>query len=125
MTRKVLVIDDDDVARTVIGAQLERAGFGVHTMASPIGATRAIRDHAIDVVLCDLNMPAMRGDAFARLFRQSSALRDVPLVVISGAPRSELAGLMDEGTVDAVIHKSDVERALVSLLSNVARKRAK
>ncbi len=115
-TDKILVIDDDETARTVIGAMLARAGFRTHSIASPIGATRTIRYHEIDAVVCDLNMPAMRGDAFARLFRQSKSLRAVRLILISGAPREELDALIAEGTVDGVVHKADLDTLLVPQL---------
>lgn len=118
---RVLVIDDDPTARTVIAGMLEEAGFVVHSLGSPIGATRAIRDHEIDVVVCDLNMPAMRGDAFARMFRKSSVLQQLRLVVISAEPRSELERLASEGTVDGVVHKGDLRRELVPLLRRLVR----
>lgn len=119
---RVLVIDDDETARTVVGSLLEEGGFEVHVIASPIGASRAIREHEIDAVVCDLNMPAMKGDAFARLFRQSRAFKDVRLVLISGASREELDALRHDGTVDAVLHKSDLAASLVPLLRRIIRR---
>lgn len=120
--QNVLVIDDDPVALGMISGVLERAGFLVHTMSSPIGATRAIRDHAVGAVVCDLHMPAMRGDAFARLFRQSPMLRNIPLIVISGAPRQELDDLTTDGMVDGVVHKSDLQLSLVPMIRRLGKK---
>lgn len=120
---RVLVIDDDETARTVVGALLEEAGYKVHAIASPIGASRTIREHDVDAVICDLNMPAMKGDAFARLFRQSRAFKDVRLVLISGASREELAALQHDGTVDAVLHKSELAENLAPLLRRIIRRR--
>jgi CheY-like chemotaxis protein len=85
--RSVLVIDDDDVAQGAVASLLEKAGFSVHVLDSPIGATRAIRDQKIDIVVVDLNMPAMRGDAFARMFRKSPLFANIPLVVVSSGQR--------------------------------------
>lgn len=120
---KILVIDDDDVARAVVEATLTSAGFESHGIASPIGATRAVREFSIDAVVCDLNMPAMRGDALVRLFRQSKSLRSVPVVLISGAPREELEALVSEGVVDEVVHKSDLGVLLVQQLRRVLSRR--
>ncbi|MCZ7681872.1 MAG: response regulator [Sandaracinaceae bacterium] len=113
---RVLVIDDDVVAQKVIAGILARSGFEVHTLDSPIGATRTIREQRIDIVACDLDMPAMRGDAFARMFRKSTVLSGLRLVLISAASKEELARLASEGTVDAVVHKGDLERELVPVL---------
>jgi two-component system chemotaxis sensor kinase CheA len=121
VNERVLVIDDDPTSTAVIASVLEAAGYAVTTLASPIGATRAIRDNGIDVVVCDLNMPAMRGDAFARMFRKSTVLSGLRLVVVSAAPRAELDRLMTEGTVDGVVHKGDLDRSLVPLLRRLGR----
>jgi len=119
----ILVIDDDETARTVIGAILREAGFKTHVIASPIGATRAVREHSIDAVVCDLNMPAMRGDALARLFRQNKAMRSVPLVLVSGAGRDELDQLATAGMVDTVVHKADLGTQLVTQLRKLLARR--
>jgi len=121
--QNVLVIDDDDTAREVTGAILSGAGFTTHLISSPIGATRAVRELSIDAVVCDLNMPAMRGDALARLFRQSKSLRLIPLVLISGAPREELDVLVADGTVDAIVHKSDLGTVLVQQIRRLLSRR--
>ena len=113
---KILVIDDDDFAREIVGAILEEAGYPVVALATPIGATRMIRALGIGAVVCDLNMPAMRGDALARLFRESKSLQHIRLVLISGAPREDLELILAAHTVDAVVHKSDLQHALVSTL---------
>jgi CheY-like chemotaxis protein len=118
----VLIIDDDDVSSMMTAAILEKERMRVVTMGSPIGATRAIAEHRIDIVLCDLNMPAMRGDAFARLFRKNRQLKHLPLVVISGASQKELDALMTEGSVDAVVHKSNAQRELAPLIVRLTSK---
>ena len=122
MIGRVLLIDDDPTAQQVVAALLEAGGCVVHTLSSPIGATRAIRDHEIEAVVCDLNMPAMRGDAFARMFRKSNVLQKVKLVVISAAPQDELERLVGEGNVDGVVHKSDLDRRLLPLLKKLLQR---
>ena len=116
MSARVLVIDDDETACTVTTALLSRAGFYAVGVSTPIGATQLIRTNRIAMVVCDLHMPAMRGDSLARLFRGSAALRNIRLVLVSGAPPEELAKLVMGGGIDAVVHKSDVHRDLVPIL---------
>ena len=115
----VLVIDDDDLARMAIVSLLSRAGYHALGMASPIGATRAIRDHDIAAVVCDLNMPAMRGDALVRVLRNSHSLRAVRLLLVSATPREDPSLRTVEGGPDAVIHKGDLEAELVPRLRAV------
>lgn len=112
----VLVIDDDDLARTMIVSLLVRSGFRAVGLASPIGATRAIRDNDIAAVVCDLNMPAMRGDALARVIRQSHSLRSVRLLLVTATPSEDPSLQTVEGGPDAVIHKANLESELVPRL---------
>ncbi len=120
---RILVIDDDDVARAVVEETLASAGFAPVGIASPIGAAQAVRQNGIDAVVCDLNMPAMRGDALARLFRESKSLRSVPLILISGASREELDALIVDGTVDDVVHKSELGTVLILQLRKALARR--
>jgi two-component system OmpR family response regulator len=118
----VLVIDDDETARLVVRDTLQQAGFTVHTSATPIGATRLVREHGVSVVVCDLNMPAMRGDALARLFRGSKALQHVRLVLISGAGQDQLDAIARDGVVDAALSKDALAQALVPTLHRLVRR---
>ena len=113
---RVLLIDDDPAAQLAIVQLLNRSGFEAHALGSPIGATRAIRDLGIEVVICDLDMPAMRGDAFAKMFRKTSLFSKMTLVILSAAGPEELDALRQSGTADGVINKANIESELLPLL---------
>lgn len=115
----VLIIDDDDIARLSLSECLLEAGFETCAMSSPIGATRTIRKLGVSLVVCDLNMPAMQGDAFARLFRSTPMLRDVKLVLVSATPVEKLAKFATEGLVDAVVEKAQAPRELPRLVKRL------
>jgi len=59
---RVLVVDDDDIVREIMAGDLTDAGCWVESLPTPIGATRAIIENEIDVVVIDVLMPSMRGD---------------------------------------------------------------
>lgn len=86
----MLVIDDDEIALQAISDLLEAAGYEVHSMVSPIGATQVIVAKNIQAAVVDLNMPVMRGDRFITLVRSWERIRDLPLVLISGASNKTL-----------------------------------
>jgi CheY-like chemotaxis protein len=119
---RVLFIDDDPVARLSVETLLGQAGMRVHSIPSPIGATRAIRENQIEVVVCDLNMPCMRGDAFARLFRSMRQYGHLPLVLLSGAPDTELDALRADTNLSAVVQKGELDKRLVSVIKRLTRK---
>lgn len=116
---RVLVIDDDEVVLEVLRDLLESHGYTVHTMASPIGATRLIVSERIEAVVVDLNMPVMQGDRFIALVRSWDKISDIPTVLISG----ESAEQLDQATVGlpgvSKISKSTMHRTLPEALSRV------
>ena len=118
----VLVVDDSDIARAEMKRLLSEAGMTVLTLASPIGATRAILDGNVEVVVIDVLMPGMRGDRLAALFRSNPRFKTLGVVLVSGEPPSELRRLLEETGASAVVPKSDM-RALVVAVQRCVRLR--
>jgi PleD family two-component response regulator len=121
-TEVVLVIDDSDVARAEMIRVLEQAGFRVMGLASPIGATRAILENGVRVVVIDIMMPGMRGDRLAALFRGNPRLRDLGVVLVSGASAAELLSLSVESGANAVVSKANLHE-LVPAVRKAMRRR--
>jgi CheY-like chemotaxis protein len=112
MIKKVLVIDDDDVAREVAASTLRDAGNEVFELPSPIGATQVIVEHRVDTVVLDLFMPGMDGDKFARLVRGHRYIGNVAIVLVSGGEPQELSQAAARINADAVVPKADVRTDL-------------
>jgi DNA-binding response OmpR family regulator len=83
----VLVVDDDERARTVVTWQLEADGFAVREASDGAGALAAIGEHCPDLVVLDLSMPGVGGlDVLCRV-RQNEAREagtPLPVIVLSG-----------------------------------------
>jgi CheY-like chemotaxis protein len=58
---KILVVDDNDELRILIGQSLKLAGHEVSEAPNGIAALRRIRDQPPDLVLSDIIMPDMDG----------------------------------------------------------------
>jgi CheY-like chemotaxis protein len=108
----VLVIDDDEIAREYLCDVLRRAGFIVEDTPSTIGVTnKLVRDH-FQVVVLDIMMPAIRGDKLAGLLRKNPHLRELGVVMVSGAPRAEIEQLTHELDPGDVINKGEARTKL-------------
>jgi len=81
----VLVVDDDPDVRKVLADAFESEGFRVMTAANGMQALHRARDAAPDVIILDLNMPMMSGDAFLYAWRVGAETHGVPVVAISAA----------------------------------------
>jgi CheY-like chemotaxis protein len=121
---KALVIDDDDIARELIVSVLVSGGYETYDLPSPIGATQAILDRGIEIVVLDLFMPAMSGDKLAKMLRNNPRLRSLTIVLVSSCEVSELQGLAVSVKANAVVSKSDIRTRLLPSLSSLFRRAA-
>lgn len=116
---RVLVIDDDPAINRVIVKLLERAGFSVVVQESPLGATQAIVNERIDAAVIDWNLPLVRGDEVIRLLSTWDEVKDLPVLLISGAPEETLERIRAELPEIAVLGKDHMAERLVKLLGLV------
>ena len=80
---RVLVVDDDDIVRSVTRRILEHSGYAVSTAHDGPEALAAFeREELPDLVLLDMTMPGMDGDATFRELQRID--RRVPVVLMSG-----------------------------------------
>jgi CheY-like chemotaxis protein len=110
----VLVIDDSDIDRQVIADLLSRAGYEVHGLPTPIGATRVARQLNVKLVIIDQNLPAMDGSKLAALFRKNPAMASIRVVLVSGADERAMIALAREAEIDAFVSKRKLHDELLN-----------
>jgi two-component system nitrate/nitrite response regulator NarL len=87
---KLLIADDHDLLRDVLGAYLAaEGGFHTQMVADLPAALAAMADNRFDMVLLDVNMPGMNG--LAGLEQALAAGPGTPVALISGNASGELA----------------------------------
>ncbi len=81
---RALVVDDSRALRSVMRDLLQDIGFEVSTACDGEDALRNLRQSGLpDVALVDWNMPVMDGLAFVQAVRRDSALRKLPLMMVT------------------------------------------
>ena len=120
----MLVIDDDEIVREAMCELLRKEGGEVFDSGSPIGVTRTIGDHNIDVVVLDIMMPGLNGDKLAGLLRGNPRLPNLAIVLVSGSDQSELQRMAEEVKADSVVPKVEMHRELARAVITVHRQRA-
>ncbi|MDG4553349.1 MAG: diguanylate cyclase [Candidatus Competibacter sp.] len=85
----VLIVDDDDSQRLLVGASLRQGGFSIVEAASGEQALEVFRQHPPDLVLLDVVMPGMDGFATCAALRGLARGRNLPIVMVTGLDDAE------------------------------------
>jgi len=103
---KILVIDDDEKALAVAKRQLEAAGFDVLTSDSALRLPVIVQREKPDLVLLDVEMPALSGEHVLDLTSMFDFLRAVPIVLHSAKSDEELRALVAKSSARGYIRKT-------------------
>ena len=87
MALSVLIVDDDRELRALYRTVLERAGHLVDEAANGAEALKYLMTRTPDVIVMDMLMPMLGGEAVMKRIRQMPALNDVRIVVLTAYPR--------------------------------------
>jgi len=91
----ILVVDDDEMIRTLVSMLLRSKGHEILTAANGAEAVAVYRSYAsqIDLVITDLNMPVM--DGVQEILRIRMTKSDAKFICMTGDPE----GRCPQGTV--------------------------
>jgi CheY-like chemotaxis protein len=118
--KKILLVDDEPVLRSVMRQFLEFSGYEVVEAGDGAGALELARKGRPDIVLTDLLMPQKDGLDFCRELRSEPDLFDVPVLFVTArntdlAQRAEMERVGD-GFVVKPFEPDHLLRTIESLL---------
>ncbi len=104
-TPRILIVEPHRGGLQMMARRLGDAGYRVVSCTSAADAVAELHRAPVDLVLAELRMEPTSGVELARLIRDDSSLRDVPLILIAG--RSDAKGAVDgfEAGADDVVAK--------------------
>jgi len=83
---RALIVDDSSVMRKIVERSLRQAGVDsllVLEAGSGIEGLEVLKTRKVDLILSDINMPAMDGLEFVRQLRSQQLATGVPVVMIT------------------------------------------
>jgi two-component system chemotaxis response regulator CheY len=86
MAYSVLIVDDSPVMRSFIRRVMTLSGFEVEECFEASDGEEALaqlKEHRVDVILTDINMPKMNGEELLKRLGADGVLSSVPALVIS------------------------------------------
>ena len=122
-TGRILVVDDQPANLRVVGALLERNGYGVDSASSGPDALSAARSAPPDLVLLDMMMPGMDGFELLAALKEEPGMRLVPAIFLTAAQDRELLlRAFEAGAVDYVTKPFIPEELLARVGAHIGLK---
>lgn len=82
-TTKILIVDDDQITRSLVAAKLKTASIEVIEAEDGLEAWNIIKAGGIRLALVDVHMPNMNGLALVQCVRSHPATRHMPIVMVT------------------------------------------
>lgn len=118
---RILIVDDDPVARRVLSSMLERAHYEVMATTDGREAWAELAAARIDLVITDREMPAMNGVELLRAVRQSPRHGGVPVVMLTGTTLETAGDEADAEGASAFLTKPVSSRELLETVERLLR----
>ncbi len=83
-TKRLLVVEDNDIERESIVALLEHDDIDIKAAGNGADALQAMQDERFDCVVLDLRLPDMTGFEWLAKVQQDPTLDEIPVVVFTG-----------------------------------------
>jgi CheY-like chemotaxis protein len=112
---RVLVIDDDQMVRELFKTALNRVHFSVDLAENGPGGIEKFNTGKFDLVITDVCMPGMDGNAVASYIKQSP-FHETPVIGVSGTP-----WLAKHGEFDDVLLKPFSIHTLIEKAQSLAQ----
>ncbi len=123
---QLLVVDDNGENRDVLSRRLEQMGYTVSMAENGRDAIAAVREHACDLVLLDIMMPEMDGYEVLEQLKADTALRHIPVVMISASDESDdVARCIQMGAEDYLPKPFDPTLLRARVSASLEKKRAR
>jgi len=119
----ILVVDDEDGVRDLLGDALRVAGYSVSAAADGMSALTAIRNAAADLLIIDINMPVMDGFELLEQLRKKGDL--TPALMLSArGDRGDITRGLRLGADDYVTKPFGLEELLLRVGAILRRTKA-
>ena len=111
-TRRVLLVDDNEVARYILRDLLDQPWLEVREAANGTAAMSALKDSIPDAVILDLLMPDFSGFEILRQLRSEPATKSLPVLIYTSKVLTEAEKTQLDNWDAKIIRKEEVTSRL-------------
>ncbi|MDO4528252.1 MAG: response regulator transcription factor [bacterium] len=99
----ILVVEDEEAIRTLIGMNLEVAGYAVAEAKDGFQALQRMRETRPDLILLDWMLPGLNGIDILRKMQVDSSLSSIPVIMLTAkSEESDIVLGLEMGAIDYI-----------------------
>jgi two-component system chemotaxis response regulator CheY len=86
MGYSILIVDDSEIIRSMVTRTISLTKLPIQTFYEAKNGKEALdilNEHWIDIIFSDLNMPVVSGFELIKTIKDTAALNDIPIIVIT------------------------------------------
>lgn len=91
--KRILLVDDEENARIALAKLLTKGGYIVDTVGNGYEALNHLREHDVNLIVTDINMPEMDGIEFLREVNRSFPGSNVVMITAYGGVESYIEAI--------------------------------
>lgn len=112
----LLLVDDVDLFLQLQISYLGNRRFDIHTARSGAEALEKVREVKPDLILLDMFMPDITGDAVCRILKDDPETASIPVIIISSGTRDDTRKRCETAGCDGLIYKPVRKDLLLSVV---------
>ncbi|MFC1497256.1 PAS domain S-box protein [Verrucomicrobiota bacterium] len=119
----ILIVDDDEVVRTVTERMLRKLGFSILKADEGQAAIHEYRKYAqkIVAIMLDIALPGMDGEKVLQKLKRIK--RDVPVIMMSGYSEESAVGDLPSGSYEGFLQKPYTADMLTEKLQKILKRK--
>ena len=122
MPSKVLIVDDDNGIRKLLGRFLEREGYTAIEAENGLEGVETAKKEQPDLIIMDVMMPQMDGLTAARLIKFYKPLSEVPIIFLTAKDADKEIELAEATRAEAYITKPFDVRQVIEVVKSIFEK---
>jgi DNA-binding response OmpR family regulator len=113
MTKKILIVEDEDLIAKVLSIRLENQGYKTVLAYDGEEGLKKTKSEKPDLIIIDIGLPKIDGNVLCELIKKDKHIQNIPIIMLTG---KKLVGDMEtafNSGADAYVNKPyDWERLL-------------
>ena len=98
MAKTILIVEDNELNQRLFAELLEEAGYATLSAGEGLDAFALAKEHRPDLILMDIQLPAMSGLEVTRWLKEDADLAAIPVIAITAfAMRGDEERIRDGG----------------------------